>query len=72
MKNNRAECKPTIVNREILMSEDNDFMSKERIDSDCDIECSKRKTCKAICDLLQNGKHDLALNQLENETNQNR
>lgn len=59
-------CKPTICNRTDLMREDHVFMTKELIREDC-AKCLDQPICLQAIDLLGNGKHELALNLLENK-----
>lgn len=51
MKNKSSDKLPTIIdNREIFC--DNEYMSRERIKSEC--KCIKSSVCQALCDLLRN------------------
>jgi len=50
----RTKCKPTILDNDILMSEDDDFLTKQKIKAECD--CINKNTCLAIVDLLKNKK----------------
>lgn len=50
----RIECSPTILDGQTLMSEDSDFMNKDKIEAEC--RCKKKDTCKAIVNLLLNWK----------------
>lgn len=59
-------CKPTICNKTDLMREDFVFMTKELIREDC-AKCLHKSLCLQAIDLLGNGKHELALNLLENK-----
>ena len=61
-KTKRVQCKPSILDWDTLMSEDGDFMNKEKIIAEC--RCTRKDTCKAICDLLKNGKTQEAIDLL--------
>lgn len=54
----RVECSPSILDNDTLMSADGDFMNKAKIDKEC--QCTRKDTCKAIVDLLDHKKPELA------------
>jgi len=54
IKRNWCDDQESIVGKETLMSKDMDFMNKEKIESECN--CVRKDICKAVCDLLMNGK----------------
>lgn len=46
------DCKPTICDRSVLMTNDWEFMTKEEIKEKC--ECVSKSVCLQIADLLKN------------------
>lgn len=58
-------CKDrTIVNQNILATNNYDFVDKEYIKKNCDKNCKNINNCYRILELLNDKKYDLALNLL--------
>lgn len=63
-KQRKWPCKRTIVFEDTLLSWDNDFMNKQKIDWEC--LCEDKALCKQVVDLLDHKKIELAKALLDN------
>ena len=55
----RENCRPTICNRDTLMSEDDVFMTKQLVREEC-AKCLHQALCLQAIDLLDHNKLDEA------------
>ena len=55
------ECNPTILDQDTLMSGDGLFIDLETYKASCSKDCSHKKECGLIINLLDAGKYEQAI-----------